>query len=128
MAVKLAKAMGAVVTILSQSLHKKDDGLKLCADGYYATDDDATFDEFAGRFSLIINTARSPAWRVLNSDVRYRFVIDNSTLQRSGTGHRLRLICRMALPVEIWWEPDRETGGAGGDDGREREADAGAVG
>jgi alcohol dehydrogenase (NADP+) len=56
MAVKLAKAMGAEVTVLSQSLRKKDDGLKLGADGYYATSDPATFDELAGRFDLIINT------------------------------------------------------------------------
>jgi uncharacterized zinc-type alcohol dehydrogenase-like protein len=56
MAVKLAKAMGAEVTVLSQSLRKKDDGLKLGADGYYATSDDATFDELAGRFDLIVNT------------------------------------------------------------------------
>jgi alcohol dehydrogenase (NADP+) len=56
MAVKLAHAMGAEVTVLSQSLRKQEDGLKLGADGYYATSDDATFDELAGRFDLIINT------------------------------------------------------------------------
>ena len=56
MAVKLAHAMGAEVTVLSQSLRKRDDGLKLGADGYYATSDDATFDALAGRFNLIINT------------------------------------------------------------------------
>lgn len=56
MAVKLAKAMGAEVTVLSQSLRKKDDGLRLGADGYYATSDDATFHELAGRFDLIVNT------------------------------------------------------------------------
>ena len=56
MAVKLAKAMGAEVTVLSQSLRKQDDGLKLGADAYYATSDDATFDELAGRFDLIVNT------------------------------------------------------------------------
>jgi alcohol dehydrogenase (NADP+) len=56
MALKLAKAMGAEVTVLSQSLRKKDDGLRLGADGYYATSDDATFTELAGRFDLIINT------------------------------------------------------------------------
>jgi uncharacterized zinc-type alcohol dehydrogenase-like protein len=56
MAVKLAKAMGARVTVLSQSLRKQEDGLKLGADGYYATSDDATFHELAGRFDLIINT------------------------------------------------------------------------
>ena len=158
MAVKLAKAMGAEVTVLSQSLRKQKDGLALGADGYYATSDDATFDELTGRFDLIINTVSAElaigrflallktdgalvnvgappeplpvpvfplllqrrslagsaigsiretqemldfcaehgigadielisadrinlAWeRVLNSDVRYRFVIDNSTL------------------------------------------------
>ncbi len=60
MAVKLAKAMGAEVTVLSQSLRKKDDGMKLGADGYYATSDDATSDELAGRFDLIINTVSAP--------------------------------------------------------------------
>ena len=159
MAVKLAKAMGAHVTVLSQSLRKQEDGLKLGAQSYYATSDDETFDELAGRFDLIINTVSAPldigrflgllktdgalvnvgappqplpvpvfplllqrrsfagsaigsiretqemldfcaehgigaeievisadqindAWeRVLSSDVRYRFVIDNATLQ-----------------------------------------------
>ena len=56
MAVKLAKAMGAEVTVLSQSLRKQEDGLRLGADGYFATSDDATFDELAGRFDLIVNT------------------------------------------------------------------------
>jgi len=158
MAVKIAHAMGAEVTVLSQSLRRKDDGLKLGADHYYATSDPATFDELANSFNLIVNTVSAPldlgdylrllslhgtmvnvgappeplpiqvftlfdnrrsfadssiggiretqkmldfcaengigaeievisadqineAWeRVLNSDVRYRFVIDNSTL------------------------------------------------
>ncbi len=56
MAVKLAKAMGAEVTVLSQSLRKQDDGLRLGADHYFATSDPQTFDELAGRFDLIINT------------------------------------------------------------------------
>ena len=56
MAVKLAGAMGAEVTVLSQSLRKREDGLKLGADGYYATSDEATFEELAGRFDLIVNT------------------------------------------------------------------------
>src|SRR3954464_14202894 len=43
MAVKLAKAMGAEVTVLSQSLRKRDDGLRLGADAYYATSDPETF-------------------------------------------------------------------------------------
>jgi uncharacterized zinc-type alcohol dehydrogenase-like protein len=56
MAVKLAHAMGAEVTVLSQSLKKMEDGLRLGADHYYATSDPATFEELAGSFDLIINT------------------------------------------------------------------------
>lgn len=56
MAVKLAHAMGAEVTVLSQTLRKKDDGLKLGADHYFATSDPETFEKLAGSFDLIINT------------------------------------------------------------------------
>ncbi|KRE71033.1 NAD(P)-dependent alcohol dehydrogenase [Arthrobacter sp. Soil762] len=56
MAVKLAHAMGAEVTVLSQSLKKQEDGLKLGADHYYATSDETTFEDLAGTFDLIINT------------------------------------------------------------------------
>ncbi|MCX5329048.1 NAD(P)-dependent alcohol dehydrogenase [Streptomyces sp. NBC_00140] len=56
MAVKLAHAMGAEVTVLSQSLKKMDDGLRLGADHYYATGDPATFEQLAGTFDLIVNT------------------------------------------------------------------------
>ncbi|WP_225837182.1 NAD(P)-dependent alcohol dehydrogenase [Streptomyces sp. NK08204] len=60
MGVKLAHAMGAEVTVLSQSLRKKDDGLKLGADHYYATSDPKTFDELRGTFDLIISTVSAP--------------------------------------------------------------------
>ena len=56
MAVKIAHAMGAEVTVLSQSLKKQEDGRKLGADHYYATSDENTFSELAGSFDLIINT------------------------------------------------------------------------
>ncbi|PWE54392.1 hydroxyacid dehydrogenase [Metarhizobium album] len=56
MGVKLAAAMGADVTVLSQSLSKKDDGLKFGAKDYYATSDAETFTKLAGSFDLIINT------------------------------------------------------------------------
>ena len=56
MAVKLAHAMGAEVTVLSQSLKKQEDGLRLGADHYYATSDEGTFETLAGSFDLIINT------------------------------------------------------------------------
>lgn len=56
MAVKLAHAMGAEVTVLSQTLSKKEDGLRLGADRYYATSDPETFKKLAGSFDLIVNT------------------------------------------------------------------------
>ncbi|NVD41432.1 NAD(P)-dependent alcohol dehydrogenase [Ensifer sp. HO-A22] len=56
MGVKLAHAMGADVTVLSQTLSKKEDGLKLGADHYYATNDPETFKTLQGQFDLIICT------------------------------------------------------------------------
>jgi uncharacterized zinc-type alcohol dehydrogenase-like protein len=56
MAVKIGVALGAEVTVLSQSLSKREDGLKLGATDYRATSDRATFKELAGRFDLILNT------------------------------------------------------------------------
>lgn len=55
-AVKIAAAKGAEVTVLSQSLNKKEDGLKFGAKDYYATSDPETFEKLAGTFDLIINT------------------------------------------------------------------------
>lgn len=54
--VKLAAAMGAEVTVLSQTLKKREDGLALGAVGYCATSDPSTFTTLAGTFDLIINT------------------------------------------------------------------------
>jgi uncharacterized zinc-type alcohol dehydrogenase-like protein len=60
MGVKIAHALGAEVTVLSQSLRKKDDGLKLGADHYHATSDPKTFEELAGHFDLIVSTVSAP--------------------------------------------------------------------
>ncbi|MDQ0763525.1 NAD(P)-dependent alcohol dehydrogenase [Streptomyces canus] len=60
MGVKIAHALGAEVTVLSQSLRKKDDGLKLGADHYYATSDEDTFKDLAGSFDLILSTVSAP--------------------------------------------------------------------
>ncbi|MFI6349449.1 NAD(P)-dependent alcohol dehydrogenase [Streptomyces sp. NPDC050560] len=60
MAVKTAHALGAEVTVLSQSLRKKDDGLRLGADHYYATGDEATFEQLRGTFDLIVSTVSAP--------------------------------------------------------------------
>jgi uncharacterized zinc-type alcohol dehydrogenase-like protein len=56
MGVKIAAALGAEVTVLSQSLKKQEDALRLGAESYYATSDPATFDILTGHFDLIINT------------------------------------------------------------------------
>ncbi|WP_323794388.1 NAD(P)-dependent alcohol dehydrogenase [Nocardioides sp.] len=59
MGVKLAHALGAEVTVLSQSLSKQEDGERFGADHYYATGGEhgaKTFAELAGSFDLIVNT------------------------------------------------------------------------
>ncbi|MFE7125253.1 NAD(P)-dependent alcohol dehydrogenase [Streptomyces sp. NPDC057617] len=60
MGVKIAHALGAEVTVLSQSLRKKDDGLRLGADHYYATSDPKTFEELRGTFDIILSTVSAP--------------------------------------------------------------------
>jgi uncharacterized zinc-type alcohol dehydrogenase-like protein len=56
MGVKLAHAMGAEVTVLSQTLSKQADGRRMGADHYYATSDPATFTALDRSFDLIIST------------------------------------------------------------------------
>jgi uncharacterized zinc-type alcohol dehydrogenase-like protein len=56
MGVKIAHALGAEVTVLSQTLSKQDDGMQLGADHFYATTDKQTFRNLARSFDLIINT------------------------------------------------------------------------
>ncbi|QKS69998.1 NAD(P)-dependent alcohol dehydrogenase [Paenalkalicoccus suaedae] len=55
-AVKIANAMGAEVTVLSRTLAKEEDGLKFGAKHYYATEDEETFEKLAGSFDFILNT------------------------------------------------------------------------
>lgn len=56
MGVKIAKAMGAKVTVLSHSPAKRDDALKLGADDFIATREANVFKENAGRFDFILDT------------------------------------------------------------------------
>lgn len=56
MGVKLAAAMGAEVTVLSQSLKKMEDGLRLGAKAYHATSDRDTFKTLRNSFDIILNT------------------------------------------------------------------------
>jgi uncharacterized zinc-type alcohol dehydrogenase-like protein len=54
--VQIAAAMGAEVTVLSQTLSKKEDGLRFGASAYHATSDPETFKKLRGSFDLILNT------------------------------------------------------------------------
>lgn len=56
MAIQLAHAMGAEVTCISQSLRKKEDGLRFGAKEFYASTDPSTFEKLANSFDLIVNT------------------------------------------------------------------------
>ncbi|MCX4564609.1 NAD(P)-dependent alcohol dehydrogenase [Streptomyces phaeochromogenes] len=54
--VKIAHAMGAEVTVLSQSFSKREDGLRFGADNYVATKDGSYFRDNQRSLDLIINT------------------------------------------------------------------------
>ncbi len=56
MGVKLAHALGAEVTVLSQSNRKQQDAKRLGADHFYATSDPETFTKLERHFDLIVNT------------------------------------------------------------------------
>jgi alcohol dehydrogenase (NADP+) len=56
MGVKLAHALGAEVTVLSQSNRKAQDAKRLGADQFYATSDPETFAKLERHFDLIVNT------------------------------------------------------------------------
>ncbi|MFI0191733.1 NAD(P)-dependent alcohol dehydrogenase [Streptomyces sp. NPDC017082] len=58
--VKMAKAMGADVTVLSQSERKRDAATALGADHYAVTGDGSAFTELANTFDIILNTVSAP--------------------------------------------------------------------
>ncbi|MDX6285621.1 MAG: alcohol dehydrogenase [Frankiales bacterium] len=80
MAVKLAHAMGAEVTVLSQSLKKQEDAQRLGADHYYATGDPDTFEVLANTFDLIINTVSAS----IDVDAHLRLLAVDGTLVNVG--------------------------------------------
>ena len=91
MAVKLAHAMGAEVTVLSQSLKKSDDGLRLGADHYYATSDPATFTDLQSSFDLIINTVSA----VIDLDAYLGLLALDGTMVNVGAPPQ-------ALPIHVF--------------------------
>jgi uncharacterized zinc-type alcohol dehydrogenase-like protein len=60
MAVKIAAAMGAEVTMLSTSKSKEADARKLGAHHFGLTSEDGTFKRLAGQFDLLIDTISAP--------------------------------------------------------------------
>ncbi|WP_119697703.1 NAD(P)-dependent alcohol dehydrogenase [Microbacterium halotolerans] len=60
MAVKIAVAMGADVTVLSRTLSKRDDALAFGATAHIATGDEGALRELKRSFDLIINTVSAP--------------------------------------------------------------------
>ncbi|SNS32378.1 uncharacterized zinc-type alcohol dehydrogenase-like protein [Geodermatophilus saharensis] len=79
-AVKIAHALGAEVTVLSQSLKKQEDALRLGADSYFATSDPDTFARLAGRFDLIVNTVSAD----IDVDAHVRLLAVDGTLVSVG--------------------------------------------
>jgi uncharacterized zinc-type alcohol dehydrogenase-like protein len=60
MAVKLAAAMGAEVTMFSTSAAKEADARRLGAHGFELSTNEATFQKLAGAFDLLIDTISAP--------------------------------------------------------------------
>ncbi|HEY1917313.1 MAG TPA: NAD(P)-dependent alcohol dehydrogenase [Streptosporangiaceae bacterium] len=91
MGVKLAHAMGAEVSVLSQSLKKMDDGLRLGAGHYYATSDPGTFETLGNSFDLIVNTVSAP----IDLDAYLSLLATDGTLVSVGAPPE-------ALPVHVF--------------------------
>ncbi len=75
MAVKIAKAMGAEVIVLSRSRGKEADAKRLGATQYYATGEAGAFEKLARKFDLLICT--------VSSDLDWNQYL--ATLKRDGT-------------------------------------------
>lgn len=75
MGVKLARAMGAHVTVLSHSPDKRDDALRLGAEDLVATGDGKVLRKLARRFDLVLDTVSA----------RHDYNAYLNTLRRDGT-------------------------------------------
>ena len=75
MAVKIAKAMGAEVAVLSRSRGKEADAKRLGADRYYATGEAGAFEKLSRTFDLLICT--------VSADLDWNQYLQ--TLKRDGT-------------------------------------------
>ncbi|QCR20608.1 NAD(P)-dependent alcohol dehydrogenase [Agrococcus sp. SGAir0287] len=80
MAVKIAVAMGAEVTVLSQTTSKQEDSLRFGATAHRATKDPQTFEDLKDTFDLIVNTVSAP----LDLDAYLRLLRRNGTMVNVG--------------------------------------------
>ena len=80
MAVKLAVAMGAEVTVLSRSESKRDDAARLGAHHYVTTEDRAALKPLRSTFDLIVNTVSAP----LDLDTYLRLLRLDGTMVNVG--------------------------------------------
>jgi uncharacterized zinc-type alcohol dehydrogenase-like protein len=110
MAVQIAHAMGAEVTVLSQTLSKQEDGLRLGADHYFATNEPATFTELRNGFDLIINTVSA----VIDMDAYLGLLRLNGTFVSVGAPAE-------PLPVQVFSLFDNRRSFAGSGIGSIRE-------
>ncbi|MEU6442693.1 NAD(P)-dependent alcohol dehydrogenase [Streptomyces sp. NPDC047046] len=60
LAVKLAVALGARTTVLSRTPDKRDDALRLGADGFLVTDDEKALAEARDSFDVVLDTISAP--------------------------------------------------------------------
>jgi len=100
MGVKIAHALGAEVSVLSQTLSKQEDGIRLGADHFYATSDDQTFEELAGSFDLIVNTVSA----TLPMDKYLSLLRLDSTMVNVGApGEPLSVPAFALIPMRRSW-------------------------
>jgi uncharacterized zinc-type alcohol dehydrogenase-like protein len=93
MGVKIAHAMGAEVTVLSQSLKKQEDALRLGADHFFATSDPATFEQLDSSFDLILNTVSAN----LDMDAYLGLLAVNGTLVNVGAPEKPMSVAAFSL-------------------------------
>lgn len=91
MAVKIAAALGADVTVLSQTTAKEADSLAFGAKRHLATKDPAVLKELRNSFDLIINTVSAP----LNLDAYLRLLRLDGTMVNVGAPPE-------ALPLHVF--------------------------
>lgn len=91
MAVKIAAALGADVTVLSQTTAKEADSLAFGAQRHLATKDPAVLKELRNSFDLIINTVSAP----LNLDAYLRLLRLDGTMVNVGAPPE-------ALPLHVF--------------------------